>query len=100
MLDSLTVKCITIKHIGRTPVLQSRYRNDLCGTELFSKCENFQEVDVFNVRGACNSVFGLSQLCCVFGYHLEVPGVFKGQSVSGSITGGNDDLDRLPWTLG
>ena len=47
-------------HINRTPVLQSRYLNELTGAELFFKCENFQEAGAFKVRGACNAVFGLS----------------------------------------
>ena len=40
-------------HINRTPVLQSHYLNELTGTELFFKCENFQEAGAFKVRGAC-----------------------------------------------
>ncbi|MEO0751364.1 MAG: beta-hydroxyaspartate dehydratase BhcB [Pseudomonadota bacterium] len=48
-------------HINRTPVLTSRYLNDLTGAELFFKCENFQEAGAFKVRGACNAVFGLEE---------------------------------------
>ncbi len=47
-------------HINRTPVLTSRYLNDLTGAQLFFKCENFQEAGAFKVRGACNAVFGLT----------------------------------------
>ena len=47
-------------HIHRTPVLTSSYFNELTGAELFFKCENFQKAGAFKVRGACNSVFGLS----------------------------------------
>ncbi len=46
-------------HIHRTPVLTSSYLNDLTGSELFFKCENFQKAGAFKVRGACNAVFGL-----------------------------------------
>lgn len=47
-------------YIHRTPVLTSRFLNDLTGAELFFKCENFQKAGAFKVRGACNAVFGLS----------------------------------------
>jgi len=48
-------------YIHRTPVLTSSYFNELTGAELFFKCENFQKAGVFKARGACNSVFGLSE---------------------------------------
>ena len=48
-------------YIHRTPVLTSTFMNDLTGAELFFKCENFQKAGAFKVRGACNSVFGLSE---------------------------------------
>ncbi|MFD3188733.1 beta-hydroxyaspartate dehydratase BhcB [Sedimentitalea sp. HM32M-2] len=48
-------------HVHRTPVLTSRFLNDLTGAELFFKCENFQKAAAFKVRGASNAVFGLSE---------------------------------------
>ena len=48
-------------HIRHTPVRTSDYLNDLTGSELFFKCENFQEPGAFKVRGATNAVFGLSE---------------------------------------
>jgi threonine dehydratase len=47
-------------HIHRTPILTSRYFNELTGADLFFKCENFQKAGAFKVRGASNAVFGLS----------------------------------------
>ena len=47
-------------YIHRTPILTSRFINELAGAELFFKCENFQKAGAFKVRGACNAVFGLS----------------------------------------
>ncbi|MEM1351191.1 MAG: beta-hydroxyaspartate dehydratase BhcB [Pseudomonadota bacterium] len=47
-------------YIHETPILTSRYFNDLTGSELFFKCENFQKAGAFKVRGASNAVFGLS----------------------------------------
>ena len=48
-------------YIHETPVLTSRFINELAGAELFFKCENFQKAGAFKVRGACNAVFGLSE---------------------------------------
>lgn len=47
-------------YIHQTPILTSTYLNDLCGAELYFKCENFQKAGAFKVRGASNAVFGLS----------------------------------------
>ena len=46
-------------HIHRTPVLTSRFLDELTGARLFFKCENLQKAGVFKVRGAANAVFGL-----------------------------------------
>lgn len=48
-------------YIHRTPVLTSQFINDLCGAELFFKCENLQKAGAFKARGASNAVFGLSE---------------------------------------
>ncbi|WP_223270331.1 beta-hydroxyaspartate dehydratase BhcB [Colwellia sp. C1TZA3] len=48
-------------YIHKTPVLTSRFLNELTGAELFFKCENLQKAGAFKVRGACNAVFGLSE---------------------------------------
>jgi threonine dehydratase len=47
-------------YIHHTPVLTSSALNGMCGTELFFKCENFQKVGAFKIRGATNAVFLLS----------------------------------------
>ena len=47
-------------HIHRTPVLTSRFLNELTGAELFFKCENLQKAGAFMARGASTAVFGLS----------------------------------------
>ena len=46
--------------IHRTPVMTSKSINEIVGAELFFKCENLQKVGAFKFRGACNSVFALS----------------------------------------
>lgn len=41
-------------YIHRTPVLTSTTINELLGGEIFFKCENFQKVGAFKIRGATN----------------------------------------------
>lgn len=47
--------------IHRTPVLSSALINQLAGTELFFKCENFQKIGAFKMRGATNAVLQLTE---------------------------------------
>jgi threonine dehydratase len=58
--DVLTAHERVKPYIHRTPILTSRFINELAGAELFFKCENLQKAGAFKVRGACNAVFGLS----------------------------------------
>lgn len=46
--------------IHQTPVLSSKLLNELFGSELFFKCENFQKVGAFKFRGATNAVLSLT----------------------------------------
>lgn len=54
-------------YIHETPILTSRFLNELSGAELFFKCENFQKAGAFKVRGACNAVFGLDDETAAIG---------------------------------
>ena len=47
--------------IHRTPVLTSSAINDIAGANLYFKCENFQKVGAFKIRGATNAVQSLSK---------------------------------------
>ena len=47
--------------IHRTPVLTCSAIDDLAGARLFFKCENFQKVGAFKIRGATNAVRSLSE---------------------------------------
>lgn len=47
-------------NIHRTPVMSNRQVNERCGAEILFKCENFQRVGAFKVRGGCNAVFSLT----------------------------------------
>ncbi|UCH85473.1 MAG: pyridoxal-phosphate dependent enzyme [Candidatus Latescibacterota bacterium] len=46
-------------YVHRTPVLTSRAINRMCDAALYFKCENFQRVGAFKIRGATNAVFSL-----------------------------------------
>lgn len=48
--------------IHRTPVLTCASLDSLCGAKLFFKCENFQKVGAFKIRGATNAVFSLTDV--------------------------------------
>ncbi len=47
--------------IHRTPVLKCRSLNEIGGVQLFFKCENFQKVGAFKMRGAASAVLRLSE---------------------------------------
>ena len=46
--------------IHKTPVLRSATLDEMCGAELFFKCENLQKTGSFKIRGATNAIFSLS----------------------------------------
>ena len=47
--------------IHRTPVLTNSSLNEMTGADLYFKCENFQKVGAFKIRGATNTVLQLSE---------------------------------------
>ncbi|MBN2862566.1 MAG: pyridoxal-phosphate dependent enzyme, partial [Bacteroidales bacterium] len=47
-------------YIHNTPVLSSRLINQIVGANLFFKCENFQKVGAFKMRGATNAILQLT----------------------------------------
>jgi threonine dehydratase len=47
--------------IHKTPVLTSKTINAITGAEIFFKCENFQKIGAFKIRGGMNSVLSLSK---------------------------------------
>ncbi|MCP4403907.1 MAG: pyridoxal-phosphate dependent enzyme [bacterium] len=46
--------------IHHTPIFTCSMLNKMCDARLFFKCENFQKIGAFKVRGACNTIFSLS----------------------------------------
>ena len=47
-------------HVHQTPVLTSSLINKLAGAQLHFKCENFQKMGAFKMRGAANAILQLS----------------------------------------
>src|SRR3954451_18524288 len=47
--------------IHRTPVMTSRTLDARCGGSVFLKCENFQKVGAFKIRGAMNALLRLGE---------------------------------------
>src|SRR4030095_1901575 len=45
--------------IHKTPVLTSKTLNQISGAEIFFKCENFQKIGAFKIRGGMNAVLSL-----------------------------------------
>ena len=57
----LTCKSHISPYIHKTPILSSRLINEMIGTQLFFKCENFQRMGAFKMRGATNAIMQLSE---------------------------------------
>lgn len=47
--------------VNQTPVMTSRTLNEICGCDVYLKCENFQRVGAFKFRGAYNAVSQLTE---------------------------------------
>ena len=48
-------------YIHRTPVLSSELINEISGCNVYFKCENFQKMGAFKMRGATNAILNLSE---------------------------------------
>lgn len=48
-------------YIHRTPVFTSQLLNEISGVNLYFKCENFQKMGAFKMRGATNAILSLSE---------------------------------------
>lgn len=61
-IEDVKSAAIRIKpFIHRTPILTSETLNELTHAALYFKCENFQKVGAFKIRGATNAVLLLSE---------------------------------------
>jgi len=58
--DVLTARQRLQGVIHRTPVITSRQLNERSQAQVFLKCENFQRIGAFKIRGAYNAIVNLS----------------------------------------
>ena len=59
--DAVELAAKTIEpYIHRTPVLTSKSINELTGIDFYFKCENFQKIGAFKIRGGMNASLSLS----------------------------------------
>ncbi len=54
-------------YIHKTPVLTSTTINEMIGGEVYFKCENFQKIGAFKIRGALNAVLAMNKEDLKFG---------------------------------
>lgn len=48
-------------YVHNTPVFESSMLNEKTGSKVYLKCENFQRMGAFKMRGACNAILQLSK---------------------------------------
>ncbi len=48
-------------YINQTPVMSSTAINEMSGAEIYFKCENFQKVGAFKMRGGANALLALTE---------------------------------------
>lgn len=58
--DILAAEQAIAPYIHRTPVLTSQSLNELVGAEVYFKCENFQRIGAFKMRGAACAISALT----------------------------------------
>jgi len=49
-------------HVHKTAVISSRLIDEIAGTEIYFKCENFQRMGAFKFRGATNAILNLNEV--------------------------------------
>lgn len=69
------------EYILQTPVMTSKNIDEIAGCELFFKCENFQKVGAFKMRGAANAIFSYTPEDRVNGFACHSSGN-HGQAVA------------------
>lgn len=47
------------KYIIQTPILTSQSIDEICGAQIYFKCENFQKTGSFKMRGATNAIMSI-----------------------------------------
>ncbi len=58
-------------YIHNTPIFTSQLINEIVKADLFFKCENFQKMGAFKMRGATNAIMQKGSLKILFLFFLE-----------------------------
>ena len=58
--DFLATHQRIFNYIHRTPVMTSQTINRMSGAEVYFKCDNFQKMGAFKMRGATNAILNLT----------------------------------------
>ena len=58
--DVVDARALIEPYIHNTPVMSSSSINEIYGVELYLKCENFQKMGAFKMRGAAHAILKLS----------------------------------------
>jgi threonine dehydratase len=75
-------------YIHQTPVLCSKSINKIVGAKLYFKCENFQKMGAFKMRGAANALLQLSDAQKQMGVTTHSSGNFaQAVALSAKLTG-------------
>jgi threonine dehydratase len=75
-------------YIHQTPVLCSKSINEIVGAKLYFKCENFQKMGAFKMRGAANALLQLSEAQKLKGVTTHSSGNFaQAVALSAKLTG-------------
>ncbi len=75
-------------YIHQTPVLSSKSINEIVGAKLYFKCENFQKMGAFKMRGAANALLQLSEAQKQMGVTTHSSGNFaQAVALSAKLTG-------------
>jgi len=86
--DLLDARIRIADMVHNTPVLTSRLINEMTGAQLFFKCENFQRMGAFKMRGASNAILQLSDVQRSAGVVTHSSGNFaQAVSLSARIVG-------------
>jgi len=85
-------------HIHETPVLTSKFIDDLVGCKVYFKCENFQKVGAFKARGGYNAILSLSDEECKKGVTAHSSGNHAQAVAIASRTRGIDAYIVMPKT--
>lgn len=76
------------RYIHKTPVMTSRSFNQITGSECFFKCENFQRMGAFKMRGAINALLHLNPEEKLCGVATHSSGNFaQAMSLAASLSG-------------